>query len=482
MNTILIAILIQMSLAWNGRGNPTPNPASADEQTDWHNKGEQDWTGYFDYSGWKILPGFSLMYGWERSGNAHDGADGIYHIEKILTAEPGQGFQESQCTNANWWNVLDHTNSWAQCPDGKALHGLYRTSGNDVSNIEQGKCCPGVTTNCYEEQSVSSELDFMGQSACAPGHALAGIWRGTCNSLHCIEYFKCCRLIKFDPHDVRVIGYWDLKESVSRDPWSDIEKSVTLTMSVGQSNEVSESEQSDWRNEVSETHSVTVAVEASAEYGPVSGSLSSEYGYEHSQNHEAAFSQAVSDLATTTFEQDIEITESYTIPKFESGEPIYANRWYFKTKAIKPEYYGGYIDASNSLASSGITTTGCGFNVPPNCLPGHCKSTDPKCWECEPRCQSSNCDYDFWKIDKNFQPPPCTESSIGSSSADIDQSATIRRFEAAQLSVDNAVGIENFSKKATKIFSLLGAGAVLYGLTFCVLRKSEYKTIDDPEL
>jgi len=614
-----------------------PTPASGDEQTNWHNPAEEDWSTYFDTSGWKTLQSQRLMTGWVRGGHASNGDHGINFIEGITTAEPGVGFQESDCEDEDWVNDLDMMNFWAVCGENKALHGLRRTAGQNTYNIEEGRCCTGVTNNCYTEDSVSQTLDFEGVSKCAPGHAMAGFYRGTCDDLHCIEKFKCCRLVNYDPNYVHVIGYWT-KESFQRQAW-DVEKTVTKTMVVGQSDEVTNSEQSEWQTEVQQTNSVTVAVEASAEYGAASASLSAEYGYENTQSHGSSFGTSLHTTATNTFEQAIEVTEQFTIPAVAEGEPIYANIWYFHTKAIKPNAAGGFVASSHSQLNNGLTKTGCGYDIAPNCLPGHCKHDDPQCFECESTqwkidpdfqnpCDLTCCDaiqisgfptgvqttrdglfvkvegvtqnylpvyqntdgqylyywdqsddwsigsdytsdsvgvvsldnkrdcpqtFSAWKVyngngvwtditssvsvtctsaptdkllvsiaadgesnlglcegdcDSNddcaaglscFQRngltpvPGCSgagntnwdycydpsEAAVGSSPVDIANSASL---EGAKLAMDNAFGIEDFSEILTKILAFFGVGAVIYGIARRVIRKTEYKTIDEPDM
>jgi len=659
---ILIVILFYAS-----HSLPTqPQAASSQEQTTWISPGWEDWTLKFDTAGWKEVAGSKLMTGFERSGNANQGANGIYHLEKVYTAEPGTPFVQNDCTDKDWTLSLDNNNVWATCPDGKALHGLMRTDGDGISNIEQGRCCPGVTTNCYTDLSVGDEFDYNGATKCADGHALAGFYKGTCNDLHCIEKFKCCRLTKEDPNNVHVIGYWTF-ETYTRPLWNDVDTTITKKMTVGNSETASTSEQTAWADEVSETHSVTVAVEASGDIGLGSGSLSSQYGYEHSHTHSSSFSNQVENTATQTYQQDIEVSKTWIIPQQVAGEPTSANVWYFKTKAIKPDNAGGFLQSSHSLLDNGIMKTGCGYDLAPNCLPGKCHPSDPQCWQCTD---------DKWVIDPNFQPPsgcthtgysqqissgscadiscsdytqsecvnlfgatvglwepnafdgspapdkcyiknggtasywfntrtstqdatmarqklckcagsspncdwvavsasecpsdpdigdchdfmspgqlceadsvlpngqtyyninncgaydvfkyacngPNSEASVGSSFVDLDQSGTIRRFEAhkagiskevldrtfgtrkeisideleqlireskevkidpirgAQLSLDSAVGIENFGEKATNLLAVFGVGAILYGMAICVTRKTEYIQITEPEV
>ena len=68
----------------------------------------------------------------------------------------------------------------------------------------------------------------------------------------------------------KVIGSWTF-ETVSRPVNSDIPYEVTRTAESSRTDEISTSETNFWANHVAESHSVEVAVEASAEYGPISG-------------------------------------------------------------------------------------------------------------------------------------------------------------------------------------------------------------------
>ena len=89
---------------------------------------------------------------------------------------------------------------WAKCPEGYFVRDLLRSSGNGVSNIEGAFCCKPETLSgygeCYEDTDVerSFDRDGKGRSECNDGYYLAGIYKGNCNSLYCIEKFKCCKM------------------------------------------------------------------------------------------------------------------------------------------------------------------------------------------------------------------------------------------------------------------------------------------------
>lgn len=81
------------------------------------------------------------------------------------------------------------------------MGGLYRT-GKDpwLHNIEEARCCkpeglPDKYADCYVE-NVWSSFDRKGLSECKrEGYYMAGIFRGNCDKLYCLEEFKCCRMI-----------------------------------------------------------------------------------------------------------------------------------------------------------------------------------------------------------------------------------------------------------------------------------------------
>ena len=91
-------------------------------------------------------------------------------------------------------------NTWATCPAGYFLNGLYRTSGDNLHNIEKGKCCkplnhPESYEACYNEY-VRYDFDKRGWTTCKKtGYYIVGIFRDNFKDwLHNIDYFKCCKM------------------------------------------------------------------------------------------------------------------------------------------------------------------------------------------------------------------------------------------------------------------------------------------------
>ena len=87
---------------------------------------------------------------------------------------------------------------WALCPSGHFLRGLYRTSGDWLYNIEEGKCCkpvglPNKYAKCVDKD-ITVSFDNKGLSSCDDGYYMVGFYKGSCNQLYCIEKIKCCKM------------------------------------------------------------------------------------------------------------------------------------------------------------------------------------------------------------------------------------------------------------------------------------------------
>ncbi|PFX27877.1 uncharacterized protein LOC111327026 [Stylophora pistillata] len=165
-----------------------------------------NWWISFDNEGWSYCDSeYQYMTGLWR--NERESYDGIYLIEhaKCCFAQD----LPASCQKANWWGILDGKNSWALCPDGYFMRGLYR-SGDDswLHNIEEAQCCkpeglPDRYYDCYV-QNVWGSLDHKGLSECErEGYYMVGIFKGNCDKLYCLEEFKCCRMMDIESSSVQ---------------------------------------------------------------------------------------------------------------------------------------------------------------------------------------------------------------------------------------------------------------------------------------
>ncbi|XP_068721036.1 fibropellin-3-like isoform X1 [Montipora capricornis] len=160
-----------------------------------------DWWKAFDKKGWVTCDSSKHYITGLFRNNNRGSNDKISLLEeaKCCPAPAPDQTMGSTCKTVDWWKVLDKTKSWAVCPDGYFIQGFYRNSGDWVHHIEEAKCCkprnyPSRYETCYHENIVAS-FDNIGLSGCKRyGYYLAGIYRGGCDFLGCIEYLKCCKM------------------------------------------------------------------------------------------------------------------------------------------------------------------------------------------------------------------------------------------------------------------------------------------------
>ena len=100
--------------------------------------GRADWGLSFDFGGWSEAPVGSLITGLERSGEASAGDVNLFRLE---AATYTSSIFSEPCMDADWSASWDNDNTWANCPEGTAIRGLYRSPGDDAKlhYIETGK-------------------------------------------------------------------------------------------------------------------------------------------------------------------------------------------------------------------------------------------------------------------------------------------------------------------------------------------------------
>ncbi|XP_046863448.1 adhesive plaque matrix protein 2-like, partial [Xenia sp. Carnegie-2017] len=171
-----------------------------------------NWWKSFNKEGWstcdsnnKFITGFwrNRRRKFRRFGRVKwFGKDGIYRLEEAkccLSSKTYRG-QSSKCQNANWWDTFDKPGTWSVCPNGYFLNGLYRTKGQRLHNIEEGKCCKPVNHpdrygHCYNE-NIIRRFNRKGWTTCRKrGYYVTGFYRDLHgNWLHNIDYLKCCKM------------------------------------------------------------------------------------------------------------------------------------------------------------------------------------------------------------------------------------------------------------------------------------------------
>jgi len=204
--------------------------------------------------------------------------------------------------------------------------------------------------------------------------------------------------------DVKVIGFW-IFDSIPRPLLSDTTVVLKRKAESSESDKMTTSDVKAWGTEISESHSIEVAVQADAVYSMMAGSLSTEYGYEYGQTKSEQFENQLQNVASETFSQSAEVTETFTIPKQVDGEPVHSIVWFFQTDVIRSDGQSKFESATHYKVDRGLEVHGCGSTVAPNCLPGYCSSHDPNCWTCT---------HDWAIIDENFiAPRHCGDAGEG---------------------------------------------------------------------
>jgi len=155
-----------------------------------------NWWGSFDKQGWSTCDtSREYIRGFYRTGS---GAGKLYNLESAnCCTKPSSLSSSRHCTGGNWWASFDKNYSWNRCPTNYFLTGLYRTSGEQLHNLEQGKCCRpsgALHKNCYT-QDISKSFDKQGWSQCRESFFVTGLYRGSGNNLYQIEYLSCCQML-----------------------------------------------------------------------------------------------------------------------------------------------------------------------------------------------------------------------------------------------------------------------------------------------
>ncbi|XP_015749586.1 PREDICTED: uncharacterized protein LOC107329410 [Acropora digitifera] len=161
-----------------------------------------NWWAGFDRKGWVHCDSSKhYITGLWRNTNLGS-KDEIYLLEQAKCCPAPSPHQNtpSTCRTANWWITLDRTNVWAVCPPGYFLRGLFRNTGTWLHHIEEATCCKPQTLadkyqDCYFE-NIWYSFDRKGIVKCNRNdYYLAGIYKGGCDQLHCIELLFCCKMM-----------------------------------------------------------------------------------------------------------------------------------------------------------------------------------------------------------------------------------------------------------------------------------------------
>ncbi|XP_028394911.1 uncharacterized protein LOC114519057 [Dendronephthya gigantea] len=161
-----------------------------------------DWQSSMDRLGWSLCGNDWYMTGmWRHDFRSEDERIGRIEYAECHNAPrnlyPVKG--EQDCYEHDWSRSFDHQ-GWSTCKNGYYMTGLYKSNGQQLRNIETAKCCRPRTQveqwgQCY---NLNVAFNHRGWSKCPHGYYMAGLYRNACESLSCIERFKCCKMGPLD--------------------------------------------------------------------------------------------------------------------------------------------------------------------------------------------------------------------------------------------------------------------------------------------
>jgi len=308
----------------------------------------------------------------------------------------------------------------------RSLGGLALEEGNLLTNGNQFGTLEDAKVNC-EERGTCQSFAF-----CAGNGGAYFLYDKRMSSTErlslrtdCTTYSKVC--------PVKSIGYWTF--TAENRHADDQEITITKTFSGSKGAEEAKNELQSISNDIKQSHSAEVAVGVSASNGFVEASLEAKYGYEYEHAHNEAFESALAQTATKTYEQGLSFERTLTIPAIKLHEPNHVNIWVWTTEAIREDSLSKLAGSSYTYDNTFLMRWGCGYDIPPNCLPGKCDPHDINCWTCTD---------DQWKIDPDFEPPTfCDEeecSFIPIRTADCPNRLQLRELENCRTTQDMKEG------------------------------------------
>ncbi|XP_066919024.1 uncharacterized protein [Clytia hemisphaerica] len=157
---------------------------------------DADWRSSIENGGWSKCNKEHYINGLSRenqySGSSSDPLGRIDYAS--CQKEPGD-----QVCNYQFAFLFTSGTVWKTCKQGYFMSGVFTQPGaQKISDLAQFHCCRPKKQkeqwgHCYNHD-VSSSLDNKGWSTCRSGYFMAGMERGYCDGLHCVNQIKCCQM------------------------------------------------------------------------------------------------------------------------------------------------------------------------------------------------------------------------------------------------------------------------------------------------
>ncbi|XP_059146821.1 uncharacterized protein LOC131934722 isoform X2 [Physella acuta] len=158
-----------------------------------------DWSVSFKRAGLSECDRWGYMIASLCRGPVDRSADHIDRLERVRCCNkrfPLTDFDEY--VFENWWHTMSRDSTWSLCRDGYFLTGLFRTNiGSRLSNIKDGRCIrplnhPSRYGHC-EDVDISDCFEQAKCCSCPEDSFIAGLYRGDCNDLRCLDKIRCCK-------------------------------------------------------------------------------------------------------------------------------------------------------------------------------------------------------------------------------------------------------------------------------------------------
>jgi len=278
---------------------------------------------------------------------------------------------------------------------GKFLYLCYKVKSGNAQYVSDLKLLEGRDQSCHK---YGTEWKRVTHGNPDPNKSITASNGDLNEGVHDSPFIYLCMKKTFcrvqTPPKMQSIGYWTFS-SETRHPTERTFK-IKRTFAKDKSRQNARKELKSITDHMEESHSAEVAVALSAQWKMIEASLETKYGYMNEHSHTDVFQKELANLAIETYAQTHEVEFPVTIPARKPHEPEHVNIWMWQTEAIKRDSANKYAGSSYVSGLNWMQQSGCGYDIPPNCLPGRCNPHDKHCWTCT---------EDQWKIDPNFKPP-----------------------------------------------------------------------------
>jgi len=316
------------------------------------------------------------------------------------------------CSNIEWPQLTSRWKGWnvyVKKPRGFGCDSCIASTGSQDC-YDDDHYCSDCTPDPHSYHCPAGEEECVGQycqtkcDSCfapyeSPNECIAmrdiAVNCDRCFAMRTLEYCPaeygcighiCATQTEEEGKEAKVFGFWKMRlaDYSHLENTFTFEREKTVDWSVG----VEETDIESFEDSATSSHSVQASTAAEI-YG-----LEIEAAYEYNNDHQRThvFESEVSTMTerTTSISETEQVT--YVVPAYTQIAV-----WYWNSYVINSDYTW----ANFGTLEGARTHSGCGYDLPPNCLPGRCAAGDPNCWSCTEQ---------QYMIDPDFE-WPCTSGA-----------------------------------------------------------------------